>query len=100
MRVSFTGASATHRSAQTRQALAHLTVLLIAIGVTNAAWPDAYSGSRPARRAYARGVKAQKARRLDVAVYAYQRAMNLDPKFASAYQKYFEAKQLAFSQEN
>jgi thiol-disulfide isomerase/thioredoxin len=68
--------------------------------VSAAALPDKYSGSPPARRAYAQGAKAQRARQFALAADAYQRAMKLDPNFASAYQKYFAAKELAFSQAN
>ena len=75
-------------------------VFLTSLAVSAAAPPDKYSGSPPARRAYAQGVKAQGARRFDAAIGAYQRAMKLDPNFASAYQKYFEAKELAFSEKS
>lgn len=76
-------------------------VTLLASLAVNAATPtDKYSGSRGARRAYEQGVKAQRARRFADAVDAYRRAMNLDPNFASAYEKYFQAKDLAFSQQN
>jgi len=72
----------------------------MSLAVAAAATPDKYSGSPPARRAYAQGAKAQGARQFALAADAYQRAMKLDPNFASAYQKYFAAKELAFSQAN
>jgi len=77
-----------------------LIVFLMSLAVSAAVLPDKYSGSPPARRAYEQGVMAQRARRFADAVDAYQRAMNLDPNFASAYEKYFQAKDLAFSQQN
>lgn len=77
-----------------------IVTLLASLAVNAATTTDKYSGSRGARRAYEQGVKAQSARRLADAVDAYQRAMNLDQNFASAYEKYFQAKDLAFSQQN
>ncbi len=75
-------------------------VLLASLAVNAAATTDKYSGSPEARRAYAQGASAEKAHRFAAAIEAFQRAMKLDPDFASAYQEYFNAKELAFSEQN